>query len=142
MDDDQPEHVRADERRVTDDDSSVVDGIDDEDGHPDSDDVHLEAMFSVVSERRRRLVLGYLSEHPAGTADLSEVAAYVHERTAPSEGGSDLDSIELSLYHRHLPKLEETGVIEFDQANGTIEYHGSDRFERFVSATLGERTAP
>ncbi|WP_425607419.1 DUF7344 domain-containing protein [Halomontanus rarus] len=33
--------------------------------------------------------------------------------------------VKLTLHHRHLPKLDDAGLIEYDHRNGDIRYRGT-----------------
>ncbi|UTF52000.1 hypothetical protein NGM29_09270 [Natronosalvus rutilus] len=45
----------------------------------------------------------------------------------------------LDLYHNHLPKLEEAGLVEYDDRTETVRYHPNDHVEKlhqFVTTEL------
>jgi hypothetical protein len=67
-------------------------------------------MFTVLSHTDRRQILLLLAQHDSASEfdvdDLSQV--------------SDSQDIELSLYHNHLPKLSQTGFINWNRETDTI----------------------
>ena len=81
----------------------------------------LDTVFEIIKNERRRLVLHHLEE-AEGTVTIGELA----ERIAAFE--NDLDRSELNaqqrkrvyigLYQCHLPKMDDAGVIEFNQDRG------------------------
>lgn len=81
-------------------------------------------VFEVLKSPRRRYVLYYLRKH-GGVVDLSEVT----EQVAAWENGTTIEGLEseqrkrvyISLYQTHLPKLDEAGIVEYDQGDGVIK---------------------
>lgn len=74
-------------------------------------------LFEVLSHPYRRFVLWYLREADGRTSmeQLSrEVEAWQSALTAPHRGVSGEATIELSLRHTHLPKLETADLVEYD----------------------------
>ncbi|WP_224449753.1 DUF7344 domain-containing protein [Haloprofundus salilacus] len=70
----------------------------------------------VLAAEQRRLVLDILTEETAPVR-LEQLAQTVTERSA-SVGGSDASTVErtsVSLYHCHLPLMDDLGVISFDR---------------------------
>ena len=70
-----------------------------------------------LSSARRREVVAVLRE--AGTPlALADLAADLVEREAgPAAGAPDYDAIQrryVMLYHTHVPKLVDAGLVEFD----------------------------
>ena len=84
----------------------------------------LDVVFELLRVSRRREVLWYLEEHD-GTARLDELAEHIAAKE------NDIDIAELTssqrkrvyigLYQCHLPKMDDSDVIDYDQARGTIE---------------------
>lgn len=86
---------------------------------PDVSDERLDTIFDVVAHPHRRFLLARLG---AGDGPLSvpEAAAAI---AAWEDGGAepaDARAVEVGLYHAHLPKLAEAGLVEYDAAAGTV----------------------
>lgn len=77
-------------------------------------EIPADVAFDVLRSSRRRYVLHSLREHPAPTT-ISALTS----RVARYEPEIDPDSIEISLQHSHLPKLENAGLISTDGARIT-----------------------
>lgn len=74
--------------------------------------------FALLGNRHRRYILYYLTRC-AGTVELRELADQLvrwDETTI-----DDHERAIISLYHTHLPKLEESGVLTFDSNRCLIE---------------------
>lgn len=90
---------------------------------PDSESLTPDEVFEILSNHRRRMVLYFLREH-GNTADLNELA----EGIAAIENGLEVSELTrqqrkrvyVSLYQTHLPKMAESGVIEYDKDAGKV----------------------
>lgn len=95
----------------------------------------MDAVFDVLADRRRRRVLYCLVRDPDGVRELPDLVADVR---AEEEGGDEPGgvaaeaAIERELHHRHLPKLADAGLIDYDPRQGTIRYTGSPGLEAWV----------
>lgn len=91
--------------------------------------------FDLLTDDRRRTLLSVLEdlqEERTGpvTITVEELARAVSERER-QESAHGLDEDErrlvLSLHHRHLPRLDDAGVVEYDPFDETVRYgHDSD----------------
>lgn len=83
-------------------------------------------LFHVLQNERRRLVLSYLLDN-TGRVDVPALVEHVGKR----EEGTDVDGETLSsnqrlristdLYQSQLPKLDQEGLVEYDQQGETVE---------------------
>jgi predicted transcriptional regulator len=75
----------------------------------------------LLAERRRRHVCALLGRRAPRTLD--DLASAVAAREAGSEGAvtaEHRERVKLSLYHVHLPRLAEAGVVAFDRDAGRV----------------------
>ncbi|MFB6131141.1 MAG: hypothetical protein ABEJ28_10010 [Salinigranum sp.] len=80
-------------------------------------------IFHVLQNRRRRDVLRYLQgRHDAvDLSDLAEqVAAWEHDTTVDALTSKERKRVYVALYQAHLPKLDDNGLVEYDQQRGTL----------------------
>ncbi|AGB39129.1 DUF7344 domain-containing protein [Natronococcus occultus] len=133
-------------------DSSLPDEIasvaeTDEDGRLSKD-----IIFELLKNRRRREVLTYLLEADE-TVTLGELA----EQIAAWENDTDVNALSsdqrkrvyVALYQTHLPKMDDAGIVEYDQDRGLItladnadllmmyldtDTHQQDRWDRWYAA--------
>lgn len=85
----------------------------------------VDAVFDVLSNETRRHVL-YFVTRGAPRADVAAVGDFVHESSA---GRSDRERVAIDLHHRHLPKLAEAGLIDYDERSATVVYRGDPLLE-------------
>lgn len=92
----------------------------------DSDRLELDTVYDILRDRYRRYALYYLQDHdPASAEELTEQIAIWETNAGESEDVDEIrERIALELRHTHLPKLRDTGVIEYDRRSETIR-HGT-----------------
>lgn len=94
-------------------------------------DLSPDDIFEILSNSRRRYLIHTLHQR-GGAAGLSELA----DRIAASEHGIPIADVEsdqrrrvyISLYQTHLPKLEEYGIVDYDEEDKTVSL--TDRVDR------------
>lgn len=114
-----------------------------EDKRESGEELPLDDIFDLLRNQRRRGVLRYLHDEADGTATLDELAEHI----AAKENDIDISQLTSSqrkrvyigLYQCHLPKMDELGVIAYDQNRGTIELQDVSQLEPFL-AGLGDET--
>lgn len=98
-------------------------------------------IFHLLQNQRRRLVLRYLTEHAAvEMREVAEqVAAWENDTTVEGLTSDARQRVYIALYQSHLPKLDESGVIEYDRNRGTIEPCAPlEQLEPYLSAATDE----
>lgn len=98
-------------------------------------------VFDVLADERRRHVLYYLIEHAGGEAGVADVAAHLRsvESSAPS---ADPETIRTELHHRHLPRMEEAGLVDYDAPEAKIRYLGDPLVEDCLALVAGRDFGP
>jgi hypothetical protein len=116
------ETAGANDQPVTDQETATNDG-ETVDGDGDPTQVPTDEMFALLSNGRRRHVLRFLQSN-GGEIKLRELATAI----AAEENG--VEPVEVtytqrkrlytSLYQSHLPRMERSGVIEYDRNSGLV----------------------
>jgi hypothetical protein len=89
---------------------------------PETASWHDEA-FTLLSNRRRRFALHYLQQHDdtVDLGDLAEqVAAWENDTTVPEVSAAERKRVYTSLQQVHLPRMDESDVIAFDDRAGAV----------------------
>lgn len=86
----------------------------------------LDRLYGVLTAERRRRLLFYLHRKDGDVASCTELVDYLVVDEAESVADLDTDEVAISLYHTHLPKLADAGLIEYDERSRTVRYHGDD----------------
>lgn len=96
---------------------------------------HLDRVFEVLSSRWRRYVLYFLSQIPGRVVErdqLVEAVRYCDKADRDTSGVPSRDAVARDLHHRHLPLLDDVGVIEYDRRQGTVRYEGRPSIEEWL----------
>jgi hypothetical protein len=91
-------------------------GSEDEEFGPDD-------VFHLLQNQRRRRVLRCLRgvEGTVSMSDLTEqVAAWEHGTTVEALSSTQRQRVYIALYQRHLPKLDDMGVLDYNQSRGFV----------------------
>lgn len=88
----------------------------------DASSLDQSTLHDLLSSERRRHVLGCLAEHEQlALPDLAdEVAAREHDEPLPQVPEDAVLTTYLSLYHTHVPKLADAGVLSYDQDTDVV----------------------
>lgn len=81
-------------------------------------------IYEALSNKRRRFVMHYLQQygHTGSLGTIAEhVAAWENNIDVSAIGSGDRKNVYTSLQQFHLPKMEDIGLIIFDQRAGTVE---------------------
>jgi hypothetical protein len=85
--------------------------------------LNADQIYHLLQNERRRYVLRYLHEAEGKVLmrDIAEqVAAWENNSTIQAITSDERQRVYIPLYQSHLPKLDEKGIIEYDQSRGTI----------------------
>lgn len=90
--------------------------------------------YDVLGAERRRFVIVCLHKHETALtlADLAdELAAWEHDTPLTEIPAEEVKQIYLDLYHRHIPKLEDSGIVEYQQDGDMVAL--TELAEEFLS---------
>ena len=100
----------------------------------------LDILFDTLANRRRRHVIHCLKEHgtPLALADVAdEVATMESDSPITETSPEEVKRIYVSLYHTHVPKREDAGVVRYSQERYLValvdEHDRLDEYESFLS---------
>jgi hypothetical protein len=98
-------------------------------------------IFHVLQTQRRRDALRYLkdNEGPVEMRTLAEqVAAWENDTTVEALASDERQRVYIALYQSHLPKLDDEGVIEYNQSRGVVERGPlAEQFDPYLEANAG-----
>lgn len=77
--------------------------------------------YDLLSDEQRRAILAVL-ERQEPPVDLDELAAELSAGDdADTLDGRTERQVKISLHHRHLPKMSDLGIIEYDPESNRID---------------------
>jgi hypothetical protein len=88
----------------------------------------LDALFDVLADARRRRVVRIVRD----AADAWTVDALAEALAAHEPGRSDLERLDLSLRHVHLPKLDASNVVDYDPDRSSVRYERAPLVESIL----------
>lgn len=82
----------------------------------------IDVTFSLLDETRRRYLLYIVQQtDPTTLTEAARTIAAAETEYQPANVPNDvLEDVRVDLQHVHLPKLQDSGVIEYDARNGDI----------------------
>ncbi len=85
--------------------------------------LELDHVFEALGHRRRRYLLySLLMETEWSLWELSEkLAAWEQDLPPETVASEDIETVYLALYHTHVPKLAEAGIVQYSEADEVIE---------------------
>lgn len=95
------------------------------DGRSHSDDgERLDELFEALSDRRRRCTLYVLQEEERTEVDelAGRTAAQLHGRPRDDLSEETVENVRIELYHKHLPILADSDVVEYDERSSVVVY--------------------
>lgn len=97
----------------------------------------LDAVFETLASERRRNAL-YVLYQSAGPLSVSTLAEEVAELE-----GADAERVATALFHVHLPKLADIGVVEYDTDDEAVRLTDlSERFRRYLTSAAEDERRP
>lgn len=83
-----------------------------------------DAVFEVLSNRRRRRVIEYLYDHD-GAATVGELAEHIataeNGTTIQELSSDDRKCVYVSLYQNHLPVMDDANVVDYDENRKRVQ---------------------
>jgi len=78
--------------------------------------------YRVFADERRREVFAVL-KFETGPVDLEQLAEVIYRQATElgTERDSDVEDVAIELHHIHLPKLDQTGLLEYDPVKQCVE---------------------
>jgi hypothetical protein len=73
-------------------------------------------LLELLCHRHRRQILRFLDNRPTNTATVDELVSHVDSPSGES-------SLSTRMHHVHLPKLADSGLIEWDSRSETVRYY-------------------
>ena len=92
--------------------------------HEAGEGLPLDVTFEILKNRRRRLILEYLEGEtdPLAIGELAEhIAAIENDIDVRQLDSQQRKRVYIGLYQCHLPKMDDAGVIEYNQTRGLVE---------------------
>lgn len=112
---------------------------------PSIDSLSTDRIFHLLQNERRRTTLRYLQD-TEGVVDMRDivehVAAQEYDTDVRTLSSTERQRVYIALYQSHLPKLADSGVIEYDQSRGHVERTPlADALDPYLTDETGQSEA-
>lgn len=111
---------------------------------PEHDSLTQGEVYDLLSNARRRYVISYLRDHeePVELTDLSRaVAAWENDTSVEELSDQQTKRVYVSLYQTHVPKLDDSGLVDYNQETGEIQLTSSvNELDTYLPAEDGDGT--
>ena len=98
----------------------------------------LDTYLRLVADRNRRMLLQELRIEANGKVRIDDLVDQLQEDRRANDLYSDREQFAIRLYHAHLPKLAEHGVVEYDLEDETIKYQPDEQLEAVLDSLPDE----
>ncbi|WP_227353683.1 DUF7344 domain-containing protein [Haladaptatus salinisoli] len=99
-------------------------------------------VFDVLKNQRRRYALHYLkqAEETVQLSDLAEqVAAWENDTTVGAISAAERKRVYTALYQSHLPKLDDAGIVDYNQNRGIVELAtAAEQLDPYLETNTGD----
>lgn len=88
-----------------------------------TDALSRDEVYDILSNGRRRFVIYLLRDEgePVPLSELSDrVAAWENDLPVDELTDQQIKRVYVSLYQTHIPKLEDSGIVEYDKDSGLV----------------------
>lgn len=92
-------------------------------------------VLELISAPRRRSLLYHLKDRSDTEVPLEQLVDRVYERekAIPArETPKSREEVGVSLAHNHLPRLDDLGILSYETADKTVEYHPNPALESAI----------
>jgi hypothetical protein len=117
-----------------------------EDGSANAE-LPLDVVFEVLRNQRRRHVLRYLGDHEEEVVSLGELAEHVaaqeNDKTVAELTSEERKRVYVGLYQCHLPKMDDMGVISYNQSRGLIRLTSpTEQLDKYLDTSPEDLDTP
>jgi DNA-binding transcriptional ArsR family regulator len=100
----------------------------------------LDACLKLISDRQRRKIIHHLRDETAGETRVEGLVDHLHDSEAGgvAEARPDQNQLSIQLIHNHLPKLDDHGIIHYDQENKIVQYQPDEQIELVLDTLPSE----
>lgn len=92
----------------------------------------IDLMLDILSDPARRRTVRFCVSASDQVLEFENLVDYLAGENGLTDDDRNREDIAIDLHHRHLPKLAEAKVIEFDPTTGKIRYLGGELMERWI----------
>lgn len=104
-----------------------------------------DVLYEALSQTRRRYALHCLKQRdePVTVQELAEqVAAWENDKEIDALASQERKRVYIAFYQSHLPTMDDTGLVEYDEDEGTVALSESMRDTDIYLEVVPEESVP
>ena len=88
--------------------------------------LQVDLLLETLSHHRRRHIITYIVRSDKEIFYLDDFAQLIatQESKSPNDAAPNHEEAKINLHHRHIPKLVDARILEYDPGSGEIRYRG------------------
>ncbi|WP_138007580.1 DUF7344 domain-containing protein [Halalkalirubrum salinum] len=90
---------------------------------------HIDKLLHVLADPHCRTTLSYLQHSSDSVVSVQDLTDEIS-----TDGHGDTTQLRIKLHHSTLPRLADTGVLEYDPTDHTVRYHGHPQLEPLMNS--------
>lgn len=94
--------------------------------------IDFDGLFELLSDERRRYALYCFTERSDSTVTFESLVEDLVALERRVSSHCSRREVEISLQHKHLPKLSEMGVVDYASDRSEVTYQGGPRVQAWV----------
>jgi hypothetical protein len=112
----------------------------------DAEDLDIGEVFELLKNERRRRVITFLKQQEERTTTLDvlaeHIAALENDIDVSQLTSSQRKRVYIALYQCHLPKMDDFGVIDYNQSRGTIQLRNTSLLDPYLAESGPKKAEP
>lgn len=103
----------------------------------DAEDLDIGQVFELLKNERRRQVIAFLKQQDDRSTTLDVLAEHIasleNDIDVAQLTSSQRKRVYIALYQCHLPKMDDFGVIDYNQNRGTIQLRNTSLLDPYLA---------
>jgi len=102
-----------------------------------------EEMGGLLRHKQRRAIITYFNQETTDRASFDDLVAYIvsSDSRRGATSAEHRERVTIGLFHNHLPRLADAGVLEYDQRSETVRYWGDSQLETLLEAAPSDKNS-
>lgn len=100
----------------------------------------IDATLEILADGLRRDVLEHCMDRADTPTTVDDLTDHLVRKREGERQSMDRDRILATLHHKHLPMLDDYGLIEFDPRTGLVRYRPNERVEEWLARVRAEES--
>lgn len=102
-----------------------------------------EQVVGLLRHKQRRSIIRYFNQKTTDCTSVDDLVEYIVSSDSRSGTTSTehRERVRIGLFHNHLPRLADAGVLEYDQRSETVRYWGDSQLETLLKVAPSNKNS-